>query len=80
MLRPYWITTDQPMSRGVGVTVASEDDARTLFRLAWPSAYQIVSVAIIHDMRDIDQEHVVPNSVSWMKRGVWYPRGYAHLA
>jgi hypothetical protein len=78
-LRPFWIKTDQSHSLGVGVTAYSEDDARTLFRLAWPSAYEIVEIKVIKDMRDIEQNHVVPNMEFWMKRGIWYPRGYTHI-
>jgi hypothetical protein len=67
------------MSTGVGITAASEDDAVALFRRAWPTAYQITAITIIADMREVDQGHVAPNMENWMKRGIWYPRGYQHL-
>ncbi len=79
-MRPYWVTTTQPMSLGVGLTAYSEDDAQTLFRLAWPTAYEIVKIEPIADMRSIDQNHVAPNMGNFLKRGIWYPLGYAHIS
>jgi len=67
------------MSRGVGITAYSEDDAKALFRLAWPTAYKILSIEPIKDMRDIDQDHVAPNMENWFRRGIWYPSGYTHF-
>jgi hypothetical protein len=68
------------MSRGVGITAHSEGDAIVLFRLAWPTSYKIVAIEPIEDMQTIDQEHVAPNMENWLKRGIWYPRGYAHFS
>jgi hypothetical protein len=78
-MRPYWIKIDHPMSRGVGITANSEDDARTLFRLAWPTAYKIMSIEEIVDMRDVDQDHVAPNMGNCLRRGIWFPIGYGHI-
>jgi hypothetical protein len=78
-MRPYWIKTDHPMSPNVGITAYSLDDAEKLFRAAWPVPYKIVRIEVIGDMQDIDQNHVAPNMENWMKRGIWYPRGYTHL-
>jgi hypothetical protein len=79
MMRPYWIKTDHPLSSGVGITAHSEEDAKFLFRLAWPAGRQIVEISPVRDMRDIDQNHVAPNMESWLRRGIWFPRGYSHL-
>jgi hypothetical protein len=79
-LRPYWIKTDIPYDLGAGITAYSEQDAAALFRLAWPNAYKIVEIAIIRDMREIDQNHVAPNMGNWMKRGIWYPRGREYIS
>ena len=68
------------MGLGVGVTAHSEVDAELLFRLAWPSAHKIVSIQVIEDMRKIDQNHVAPNMEDWLRRGIWYPRGYTHIS
>lgn len=74
VMRPYWIKTDQPMSLGVGVSARSEDDAKLLFRQAWPD-HRIVGIKAITDMRDIDQNHVAPNMENWLRRGIWFPTG-----
>ena len=68
------------MSRGVGITAHSEDDAVALFRLAWPTSYKIISIEPIEDMQALDQDHVAPNMENWLRRGLWYPRGYAHFS
>jgi hypothetical protein len=79
-MRPYWITTDASMGPGVGVTAHSEDDAELLFRLAWPTAHKVLKIQAIEDMRNIDQNHVAPNMESWLRRGIWYPRGYTDIS
>jgi len=68
------------MSRGVGITAHSEDDAVALFRLAWPTSYKIIGIEPIEDMQTLDQDHVAPNMENWLRRGIWYPRGYAHIS
>ena len=79
-MRPYWIRTNEPFTLGVGITARSEEDARALFRLAWPDAPDIVEIKVIRDMCDIDQGHVAPKMENWLKRGIWYPRGFAQLS
>ena len=32
------------------------------------------------DMRNIDQNHVAPNMEDWLRRGIWYPRGYTYIS
>jgi len=72
-MRPYWITTDR---RGeVGITAYSEQDARTLLSLAWPT-YKVVEVRPVRHMSDLDQNHVRPNMGNWFRRGIWCPLGY----
>jgi hypothetical protein len=79
-MQPYWIKIDAPRpSLGVGITAISEDDARALFRLAWPED-RIASIAPIRDMRDIEQNHVAPNMGNWFKRGIWYPMGHDQIS
>jgi hypothetical protein len=78
--RPYWITTDPPIGLGVGVTAYSEDDAQFLFGSAWPSVHKILRIQAIEDMRNIDQNHVAPNMEDWVRRGIWFPKGYTHIS
>ena len=77
-MHPYWITTDG--HPGVGVTARSEAEALQLFALAFPSK-QVISIEIIKDLNDLDQNHVVPNlgGANWFMRGIWFPQGYEHI-
>lgn len=77
-MQPYWITTSGQL--GVGVTARSEADALELFSLAFGIAEKIISIEIIKDMNDLDQNHVVPNMASWFRRGIWFPQGQEHIA
>ena len=84
-MKPYWITVE-PQSRptllslGAGITAISEADAKALFQVAFGPDFQITKVEPIADMRDLEQNHVVPNMGNWFKRGVWYPLGYEHTS
>ncbi|WP_337147078.1 hypothetical protein [Mesorhizobium sp. Cs1299R1N3] len=79
-MHPYWITISGHL--GVGVTARSKADALHLFELAFGSAQKIVSIEIIKDMNDLDQNHVLPNlgSTNWLRRGIWFPQGQEHIA
>ncbi|MBN9256655.1 MULTISPECIES: hypothetical protein [unclassified Mesorhizobium] len=79
MVHPYWITISGHL--GVGVTAQSEPDALLIFAIAFPSK-EIIGIEIIKDMNDLDQNHVVPNlgGANWLKRGIWFPQGYEHIA
>jgi hypothetical protein len=77
-LHPYWITIGGHL--GVGVTARSEGDALQLVALAFPSQ-KAVSIEIIKDMNDLDQNHVLPNlgGANWLS--AWHlvsPRLRAH--
>ncbi|WP_376702328.1 hypothetical protein RQ479_19870 [Mesorhizobium sp. ISC25] len=76
----YWITiSGHP---GVGVTARSEVDALKLFSLVFGSVEKVVSIEIIKDMNDLDQNHVVPNlgAANWFRRGIWYPQGQEYIS
>ena len=79
MMRPYWIVTERRLypgiRSGVGITARSEADALEIYSQCF-NAYRLISIEIIHDMRQLDQNHVAPNMGNWFLRGVWYPRGY----
>ncbi|MGX9142654.1 hypothetical protein [Mesorhizobium sp. 128a] len=79
-MHPYWITING--SLGVGVTARSEADALQLFELAFGSAEKIVSIEMIKDMNDLDQNHVLPNTggANFLRRGIWFPQGQEHIA
>ncbi len=79
-MHPYWITISGHL--GVGITARSEADALHLFELAFGSAEKIVGIAIIKDMNDLDQNHVLPNmgGANFLRRGIWFPQGQEHIA
>jgi hypothetical protein len=78
MLMPYWIEcVDAP---GVGITAQSEADALILLEEAFGGGRRARHVSRVHDITELDQNHVVPNMGNWLKRGVWYPLGHEHVA
>lgn len=78
MLMPYWIECHD--ASGVGITAQSEADALMVFENAFGNERQPQSVARVHNATELDQNHVVPNMGNWLKRGVWYPRGFEDVA
>jgi hypothetical protein len=67
-----------PVGFGVGVTAASEAEARQLAEATraryFPAAILGEVVADV-DIRTLDQAHVVPNMGLVVRPGVWYPCG-----
>ena len=74
-LRIFWF----PLTRrfGVGVTAASEAEARELAEAAraryMPDAVFAGMVADV-DVQTLDAKHVLNNAGPVVVRGVWYPR------
>lgn len=74
LLRRYWFKTREDL--GIGVTAYSVDDARNLIdneACSLPWDYEVLEVVEDVDVRDLDQDHVVPNVGPVNFRGVWYP-------
>jgi hypothetical protein len=78
MLVPFWIDCDD--APGVGITAQSDADALALLEQAFGTGRRPKHVTRIHDITELDQNHVVPNMGNWLKRGVWYPLGYDKVA
>jgi hypothetical protein len=78
MLAPYWIDCDD--APGVGITAQSEADALALLEKAFGNQRHPRRVTHVHDVTELDQDHVVPNMGNWLRRGVWYPLGYEDVA
>ena len=78
MLVPDWIECLN--APGVGITAQSELDALALLENAFGGEIRPRRVARVHDATELDHNHVVPNMGNWLKRGVWYPRGYEDSA
>jgi len=78
-MKPYWITTNQPMTLGYGITARSAEDAEALLRLVVPAEYAINDTTWVRDTRSLDQGHVVQNMGNLLRRGIWFPLGYDHL-
>ena len=76
-LRRFWFPL--PGHIGIGVTAASEAEARELAEAAriacWPDSVPLGAVIIDVDIQFLDQRHVVPNMEPPVGPGVWYPRG-----
>ena len=74
-LRRFWYST-QP-GPGVGVTAASEAEARQLAEAALAhigSKATITGVQPDVDVGALDPVHVLPNAGPAVVRGVWFPR------
>ena len=74
MLRRFWYPL--PRSFGIGVTAASEAEARTLAEstmeeLGIPGTLGAVVADV--DVSSLDAGHVLPNVGPSAVRGVWYP-------
>lgn len=71
-LHRYWLRTE--VGFGVGVTAYSIDDAKQLAK-AWLDFWQRDVVEIVEDVdiRNLDQDHVIPNMGPPNVRGVWFP-------
>lgn len=73
-LRRFWFPV--PGHLGIGVTAYSRTEAETLARAAanqvgWP--FDASAVVEDIDVRDLDQNHVIPNMGPVNFHGVWYP-------
>jgi hypothetical protein len=73
-LRRFWFPS--PGHLGIGVTAFSQWEASELARgvaenLGWPLSGEVVADV---DIRELDQEHVIPNMGPPSYHGVWYPR------
>lgn len=74
LLHRYWFKTKQ--HPGFGVTAYSIEDARRLVDDAARrigSNCEVVEIVEDIDVRELDQEHVIPNMGPPNLRGVWFP-------
>jgi hypothetical protein len=74
-LRRFWCPI--PGHLGIGVTAASRAEAEALAsgaaaQLRW--SFTSSNIVEDVDVRDLDQNHVVPNMGPPNWRGVWFPR------
>ena len=82
MLHRYWFRFEESsepsiLNTGCGVTALNEEDARRLVREGvFPifGARAIIDVVSDVDVSTLDQGHVIPNMISPLPRGVWFPR------
>jgi hypothetical protein len=76
LLHRYWFDTKGKEHLGFGVTAYSVEDAKVLVDEAAKRlglSAQVVEVVEDVDVRDLDQNHVVPNMGPPNFRGVWFP-------
>lgn len=74
LLHRYWFKTKEPL--GFGVTAYSIEDARGLVDAAARSvgwSFEVVEIVADVDVRELDQNHVIPNLGPPNFRGVWLP-------
>ena len=75
LLKRFWFETAG--HRGIGVTAYSVEDAISLIDEEPTLAVEhITSVIEDVDIRDLDQDHVIPNMGPVDFRGIWYPNLY----
>ena len=76
LLHRYWFDTKGKGHLGFGVTAYSVEDAKVLVDEAAKRlglSAQVNEVVEDVDVRDLDQNHVVPNMGPPNFRGVWFP-------
>ena len=83
-MKPYWVmferlATPTFLKMGVGVTARSESDARAIVAAAFSEA-RITTIEAVEGVGSLDQDHVVPNMGNMLRRGVWFPKGFEHIA
>lgn len=74
LLRRYWFKTK--LHLGFGVTAYSLEDAKKLIDEVTHNSgieYEVLEVTEDVDIRNLDQNHVVPNMSAPNFRGVWFP-------
>ena len=74
LLHCYWFKTKNDL--GFGVTAYSIDDAKGLVDVAARRigrSYEVIEIVEDVDVRELDQNHVVPNMGPPNFRGVWFP-------
>jgi len=78
----YWIVLkgEHQAGLGFGITARDRDDAMSLLKEAVKvvsgppaTAEMIESWKEVGGVEDLDQNHVVPNMGSLLRRGVWFP-------
>ena len=79
-LKVYWIKLREAPAafREWGITAADEDDALLLLNQTDLLENRIDATMIefcreVRDVKELDQNHVVPNMGVIVQRGVWYP-------
>ncbi len=76
-LTRYWIEFAEPRpflaNLGVGVTAFDEKDAMGLVSSSLSLSCEVAKVHADIDVRDLDQNHVIPNMGAPSNRGVWFP-------
>jgi hypothetical protein len=81
-MKVYWIVLkgENQAGPGFGITARDWDDAMSLLAEAARAVFaqpaneeMIESWREVRSVDDLDQNHVVPNMGSLLRRGVWFP-------
>lgn len=87
-LRRYWIEFDLTevgtcplgIETGCGITAYNHDDMLHILRTAlFPCTFLPAIMTCIEnvDTSTLDAKHVIPNMHPPVKRGIWFPQGFA---
>jgi hypothetical protein len=74
LLHRYWFALSRGL--GIGVTAYSREDAEIMAMRACEASgwgFEVVDVITDVDVRDLDQNHVIPNMGAPNVKGVWFP-------
>ncbi len=76
-LRRFWFESTHRHAVGVGVTAYSLNDARALIAAELDlTGFRLEDLGTVTediDMRELDQNHVIPNMGPCNLRGIWFP-------
>lgn len=76
-LTRYWVEYSEPRpflaKLGVGVTAFDVNDAISLISSSLSVGGEVAHIRANIDVRDLDQNHIVPNMGAPSDRGVWFP-------
>jgi hypothetical protein len=81
----YWLTfADAPrvfdLSLGLGMGVTAYDKEDAIKQAAAVTDVEIVAIREVESFDELEQNHVVPNMGFMLRRGIWFPQGYAEIA
>ena len=86
-MRRFWFEFDENedfvlptgIKMGCGITALDKDEAKSILQNTVFKGYSEIPIKKIIediDIRDLDQNHIIPNMGIVSRKGVWFPLGY----